>query len=178
MLTYNKIGNPLINRNHLRLYHLQPSCDVTALTYYQLNQPKKETLCVTFLNASNSFQNNYSLLQNISSLYSNIPFYLNLRVMRTFCDWVLIFYDGTIDEVENTCKQANQYLHKYIDKTYQNSSKIIHCKRSIESMKVNTYYDKSKMKNITLSIHKILMYENIIPYIDNYKQLFFIDNMI
>lgn len=148
-----------INKEHAVINEAIVNYNRDSINYIYSN--RKELICVTFLNI-------FTINENDS------PLFLNMQRMGGSCDWALVFYSGTVHEIENSCYEANKYFYA----SNKNLSQIIHCARNLESMQTHTIYDEYVGIHVNLSVPKTVMYHDVIPYLNNYKRIFLMDEDI
>jgi hypothetical protein len=115
---------------------------------------RKDLLCVTFLHPNTTAHDN---------------FIENVQAMGTHCDWAVIYYQGTANEIQSTCSDTRVAQH------------IIHCRRNEEtevSRLVSTDHGSNGSESIRLSVPKTVLYHDLLPYLSTYKKVFLMDEDI
>ena len=116
-----------------------------------LTNEKKELLCVTF--------------QRPNATVTNI-LYDNIRIMGTSCDWAIVFYSGTTEQIQSICNDPKI------------SSRIIHCKANEASLVDRYIPSHDGSKQIKISIPKTVLYQDIVSYLGGYNRVFLMDEDI
>lgn len=142
----------------------EPQClvegriDYAAALSMASHRSRKQLLCATFMKAS---------------LQPTLAVLTNIVLTRTDCDWAVVFYGGASSSMAELC-----------DNTEIRSS-IVHCKqvsplvgdRSIV-LKGKTFPKVKDEKFEKISIPKSVLYQELLPYLPNYKRVFLMDEDI
>jgi hypothetical protein len=82
--------------------------------------------------------------------------------MGSKCDWAVIFYRGTDDEIATVCSHQNISRH------------IVHCKRNEYTKVVRTTI--SQGEKIPLIVPKTVLYRDLLPLLPRYQRVFTLDD--
>lgn len=112
---------------------------------------RKGLLCATFVGANES---------------ASEILLINLKVMSGKCDWAIILYSGTQAAVDRVCEDERI------------ASVAVHCQRSPASFGDHMMQSHNGRTPVKLSIPKTVLYQELMPYVRHYKQVFLLDEDI
>jgi hypothetical protein len=127
-----KLGTTQYNKELAAIHHAK--IDYIKAIEDNKRYQRKSLLCVTFIKPS---------LNITSILYDNVV------IMRDFCDWAIVMYDGEINEIDTICS------HNIFQ------SNLVLCERS-----------KDSFNNHKLSIPKTVLYQTLLPVLPKYHHVF------
>ena len=116
--------------------------DYEAAVMDSKKRKRLELLCVTFVRATASTVSKLPLVQNIAS-------------MGHRCNWAIVIYDGSEQDVYSLCQE-----------TVEIKPFVVHCQRSKNSYSIN------------VSIPKSVLYQDLLPILPMYEKVFMMDEDI
>jgi hypothetical protein len=113
--------------------------------------PKKELLCVVFTSPNAT---------------TNEVMFRNAELMGDSCDWAVIHYNGTPEQIATVCNEPRL------------KARSIHCDRN-EASKDHRHCDSLDGKSrVKLSVPKTVFYHDLLPYLHRYERVFLMDEDI